>query len=191
MSAGRLIAVVGPSGVGKDSVIDGIIAARPDIGRVRRVLTRAPGLGGEDYDARTPEQFLTEAANGAFCLHWEAHGLHYGLPADVASDVAAGAIRVANLSRAVLGQASKVFDGFVVLNITADPEVLAQRLQARGRESADDISRRLARQVDAFPDGIDIVTLQNDGPLEDTVARALAALGLTNSKQDCGRTASV
>ena len=50
-SGGRLIAVVGPSGVGKDSVMAGLHGAIPDLHLVRRVITRAPDLGGEDYDA--------------------------------------------------------------------------------------------------------------------------------------------
>ena len=83
MNRGRLIAVVGPSGVGKDSVMAGLIAARPDMRLVRRTITRAPDLGGEDYDAVTPEAFAEAARNGAFCVHWSAHGLSYGIPADV------------------------------------------------------------------------------------------------------------
>ena len=42
--AGRMIAVVGPSGVGKDSVMAGLLEARPALRRVRRVITRAPVL---------------------------------------------------------------------------------------------------------------------------------------------------
>ncbi|MFC6760861.1 hypothetical protein ACFQFQ_17395 [Sulfitobacter porphyrae] len=41
MSAGRFIAVVGPSGVGKDSVMAGMVARARDLVAVRRVITRA------------------------------------------------------------------------------------------------------------------------------------------------------
>ena len=89
MSGGRLVAVVGPSGVGKDSVMAGIAAAAPGFRLVRRCITRAPGLGGEDYEPLTPAAFAARVASGGFCLHWEAHGLHYGIPAGVRDELAA------------------------------------------------------------------------------------------------------
>lgn len=40
MTTGRLFAVVGPSGAGKDTLIAAALAARPDLAIVRRVITR-------------------------------------------------------------------------------------------------------------------------------------------------------
>lgn len=71
-STGRMIAVVGPSGVGKDSVMAGIVAAMPDISLVRRIITRAPGLGGEQYDAVSVSEFEEMKAAGQFALDWGA-----------------------------------------------------------------------------------------------------------------------
>ncbi|KNG94232.1 phosphonate metabolism protein/1,5-bisphosphokinase (PRPP-forming) PhnN [Pseudaestuariivita atlantica] len=182
MRTGRLIAVVGPSGVGKDSVIAGLAAADPPLRVVRRTITRAPGLGGEAYDAVTPEAFDAMAARGAFCLHWGAHGLRYGLPAATVDDVRAGATCLANLSRGALKEAADVFPAVTVLNLTASPDTLAKRLAARGREETGDIAARLARSGADLPDGIDVITLANDGPLEDTIARARAALAARPSE---------
>lgn len=70
MTQGRLIAVVGPSGVGKDSVMAGIKRAMPAMHLVRRVITRAPDLGGEDYEAVTVSVFEKLARKGAFAVHW-------------------------------------------------------------------------------------------------------------------------
>ena len=176
MSAGRLIAVVGPSGVGKDSVMAGLAAALPALHLVRRVITRDPGLGGEDFDATTPEAFEAAAQDGAFCLHWSAHGLRYGIPAQVRRDVANGADCLANLSRGALTEAASVFPRLLVLDITATPETLARRLAGRGRESATEISARLAQAAKPLPPGLTVVTIPNDGPLQDAVARALTAL---------------
>lgn len=64
----------------------------------------------------------------------------------------------------------------MVLNITASPETLAHRLAARGREGEVDIARRLAQANKTLPDGLNIINLSNDGPLEETIARAAALL---------------
>lgn len=176
MSAGRLIAVVGPSGVGKDSVMAGMIAARPDMRLVRRTITRAPGLGGEDYNAVTPEAFDAAALDGAFCVHWTAHGLSYGIPADVLSDVRDGKDCLANFSRSALLQAGEIFPALIILNITASPATLARRLAGRGRETEAEIAARLAQADKCLPAGLNVVTISNDGALEDTITMALAAL---------------
>ena len=176
MNGGRLIAVVGPSGVGKDSLIDGLIAAAPALRRVRRVITRDAALGGEDFDPATPEAFAEAVQQGAFCLHWAAHGMQYGLPAGVLQTVRGGADCVANLSRSALPRAAEVFPRLVVLNVIAAPEVLDRRLAGRGRETAEEIAGRLAQASKPLPSGLDVVTVVNDGPLEHAVAQALAAL---------------
>ena len=43
---GPVIAVVGPSGVGKDSLMEALRQADPSIKLMRRVITRAPEAGG-------------------------------------------------------------------------------------------------------------------------------------------------
>lgn len=176
MTMGRLIAVVGPSGVGKDSVIAGLQAVRPHLGVARRVITRAPELGNEVFDPVTEAAFARARDRGDFVLHWGAHGLFYGIPAAVQAQVAAGQDMLANLSRGVLEQAQARFTRLTVLHLTAMDATLSLRLAGRGRETGTAITARLARQVDPFPDGLDVVTIPNDGPLASTVAAALAAL---------------
>ncbi|MBM2321198.1 MULTISPECIES: phosphonate metabolism protein/1,5-bisphosphokinase (PRPP-forming) PhnN [Marivita] len=176
MNPGRLIAVVGPSGVGKDSVMAGMIDANPEMRLVRRTITRAPGLGGEDYSAVTQDAFDAAAQQGVFCVYWTAHGLSYGIPADVLTDVEDGKDCLANFSRGALLQAAEAFPKMIVLNITASPATLAKRLAGRGRETEAEIAARLAQADKALPAGLDAVTITNDGALEDTINKALTAL---------------
>ncbi len=141
----------------------------------RRVITRSADAGGEDFEAATEDEFETLRAAGAFCLDWRAHGLRYGIPQSVQNRVAKGEEVLVNLSRDVLTEVAKVFPRASVLNITAKPETLAERLAKRGRETPEEIAARLSRRR-PLPDELDILTVHNDGPLEDTVVEALALL---------------
>jgi phosphonate metabolism protein PhnN/1,5-bisphosphokinase (PRPP-forming) len=157
------VVVVGPSGAGKDTLMARAREMLGDDGRfrfVRREITRPAEAGGEEHLAVTPEEFAARRAGGAYALSWEAHGLGYGIPADVAADVAAGRVVIANISRARIADAALMFPT-LALEITAPAEVLAARLAARGRETAEDIARRLAREV-TLPEGVRVARVMND-----------------------------
>jgi ribose 1,5-bisphosphokinase len=154
-----LILVVGPSGAGKDTVLSLARQALADDRRfrfVRRVITRPDGAGGEDHEAVSEAEF----AKLAFALSWQAHDLLYGIPLDITADLARGVVVVANVSRGIIAEAAARFPVRVV-EVTAPPDVLAQRLTARGRESAEDIAKRLARDV-TLPGQIEVDTVIND-----------------------------
>ena len=174
--SGRLIAVVGPSGVGKDSVMAAMAVADQRLGLVRRVITRPGSAGGEEFDGVDEARFEAMRAGDQFALWWQAHGLHYGIPARVDAELAAGRDMLANLSRGVLVAAQARFPGLAVIALRADPAVLAARLAARGREDASDIRRRLARAGSGLPEGVCAIEIDNSADLDATVQSALAAL---------------
>ncbi len=166
MPKGCFVAVVGPSGAGKDTIMDAARAALADDTRfhfVRRIITRPQMPGTEDHDSLDEAAFAKSADEGAFALHWQAHGLSYGLPKSLEDEIADGIVVVANVSRRVLGDIRRLYTSRSVVVITARPDVLAERLASRGRESREEIALRLAREV-SFDDGAaDVVTIDNSG----------------------------
>ncbi len=172
-----LVLIVGPSGAGKDTLLGAaapLLAEDPRFRFVRRVVTRAVEPDGEQHEPATEAEFTARRDAGGFALWWRAHGLLYGIPAAAVADVAAGLVVVANVSRAVVGEAASRFPARVV-EVTAPPDVLARRLAARGRLDAVDMARRLARGID-LPLPVERETVINDGTVAQGARRLMLAL---------------
>ena len=176
---GVLFLVVGPSGAGKDSLIAAARQALKDDPRfvfAKRAITRPRDAGGEPHEAVTEEEFAQRLDAGGFCLQWQAHGLHYGLPAQLADELDQGRSVIANVSRAVISEARARFNDVRVLLVTASADVLRARLKQRGRETPADIDLRLQRALADLPTGPNVVTVTNDGRLTDAARAFLAAI---------------
>jgi thymidine phosphorylase len=175
---GTFFFVVGPSGAGKDTLIDGVRTALAGEGYVfaRRVITRPANSVGEDHDAETPDGFARRAAAGEFLLTWQAHGLDYGLPAGLLNALAAGSHVVANGSRAMVAALAERVPGLVAVEVTAPHELVAARIASRGRETPEEVLARLARQVDPLPPGVLRQRVVNDGSLVQGIARFVQVL---------------
>lgn len=177
--AGRLIYLIGPSGSGKDSLLD---AARESMASrgcriVRRVITRSAEARGEAAQAVSVEDFDHMQARGEFALSWFANGLHYGIPKEIDLWLGEGHDVLINGSRGHLSQARARYPDLLVVLLSVDQAVLRERLLARGRESAEEIEARLSRNAQ-FADGLladnpSIILLDNSGSLEQTVASLL------------------
>lgn len=173
---GTFIAVVGPSGAGKDTLIRAALNCRPDLGAVQRVISRPLSAGTEDFDSVSDPEFSRRKVAGDFILDWQAHGLQYGIPATVRHDLKAGRHMFANLSRGAIAEARRLFDPMLVLVVTAPADVLARRLAERGRESADDIAERLRRAAFAAPEGPDVRVIENGGDLQAALGDLMTVL---------------
>ncbi len=160
---GRLVLVVGPSGAGKDTLLalareactgdDAVVFAQ-------RLVTREASAF-EDNASLTPAAFAQALDEDAFALHWEAHGLRYGLPRALDDEIRARRTVVANVSRTVVAVARAAYADVSVVLVTAPAEVLAARLAARARHSDGSLAERVNRSVaDPVPDA----TIINVGP---------------------------
>ena len=167
--SGLFVGIIGPSGAGKDSLLNYAreqLAADPRFVFVRRIVTRSPDTDLEDHDSMTSDAFEQALRDGHFALSWEAHGLSYGLPGDIQVDIAAGRVVIANISRKSVDAARAQFKHCRIISVTAPRDVLAKRLAGRGRESAADVEARLSRNAVSVS-GDDVSELDNAGALTD------------------------
>jgi phosphonate metabolism protein PhnN/1,5-bisphosphokinase (PRPP-forming) len=172
-----LMLIVGPSGAGKDTLLNAARKMLRDDNRfrfARRAITRAADVGGEDHEPVDAASFALRRAAGAYALTWEAHGLHYGISAEIGLELAADRVVVASVSRSVVAEAAHRYP-VGVIEITAPPELLSERLTSRGREGPGDIAERLARQVD-IEEELERVTIVNNGTIDEGARRLVAEL---------------
>jgi ribose 1,5-bisphosphokinase len=178
LGPGVFVAVVGPSGGGKDTMIRYArerLAEALAVEFVRRVITRPSDASSEDHDTTDGAAFDEAEKRGAFALSWSAHGLKYGLPASVDAAIAKGRVAVANLSRGELPALRARYSNVTIVEITARPEILAERLAARGRESSGEVLTRLTRAapIDHEPG---LIRIDNSGAREEAGERFVAVI---------------
>ena len=176
---GCLILIVGPSGVGKDSLIDGAreaLLGDPRFDFAIRDINRPQTAGGEAHRTVTDEAFIALEAAGGYVLSWQAHGLNYGIPKAYEAALSRGTCVVANVSRTVIEQARELYRPLAIIKISAPEDLLRQRLMARGREGAAEIEGRIRRAGEFDVNGPDVVELSNDSPLEIGIARLVNIL---------------
>lgn len=176
---GVFVPIVGPSGAGKDSIMSYArerLADMPSLHFVRRVITRPCDPNSEAHDTLDEAGFLAAEKAGRFALSWRSHGLCYGIPAEVEERLAQGDVVVANLSRGSVSEAVSRFRRVLPVLISVAPEILAERLARRGRETREEISARLARAAPEADLGAPFHEISNNGPPEEACEAFVAFL---------------
>ncbi len=158
----QLVIISGPSGVGKDTIIDALQARRRDPGYhyVVTCTTRPPRPGevpGVSYQFLTVREFQALRDAGELLEYAEVHGNWYGTPRhEVADALAEG--RDVILKIDVQGASAvkqRAPAALLVFLVPPSMEELFQRLRSRATETADELELRqrnaaieLARQGD-------------------------------------------
>jgi len=144
----RAFVITGPSGVGKGTLIRGVMDRVGDLELSVSATTRPPRVGevdGVDYHFLSRQQFDRRVAAGEFLEHADYAGNHYGtLRSELEDRLRAGRpvvleieVQGARQVREAMPEALQVF--------IAPPslEELRTRLIARGTDDAEEVERRL------------------------------------------------
>lgn len=145
---GTLFIVAAPSGAGKSSLVNALLAREPGIRLSVSSTTRPPRSGeidGEHYRFIDIERFQRDVKAGLFLEHAEVHGNFYGTPRSAVEPVLAGGDDVlleidwqgARQVSAAMPDCASVFI------LPPSREELERRLRNRGQDSAPVIARRL------------------------------------------------
>ena len=159
-SSTLLIVVSAPSGAGKTTLCDQVLARCPRVTRAITCTTRAPReteRDGMDYYFLDPATFSRRVQAGAFLEHATVHGRSYGvLKAEVLGRLRQGEEVLLNVdvqgaaSVRAAAQRDAELQGALVTVFLAPSSiaVLEERLRKRGTDSQEEIQRRLevARQ---------------------------------------------
>ena len=163
---GGLVYVMGPSGAGKDTLIN-YARARVDPAAVifaHRFITRPAAAGGENHITLSEREFAARRDAGLFALTWNSHGLWYAIGVEVDTWLSRGLAVVVSGSRAAWPTAQVRYSNLRGLVVDAPTAIRAARLIARGREDECAIRARLEREV-ALPFGERLQLVYNDGPV--------------------------
>lgn len=143
-----LIYVVGASGSGKDSLLSYArkkLNGDPRVIFAHRYITRPVDVGNENHIALSHEEFSVRLHSDLFALNWHSNGFHYGIGREINLWLEKGISVVVNGSREYLTEARQRYPDLLVVWIDVSRSVLQKRLLLRGRESAEEIERRLYR----------------------------------------------
>jgi guanylate kinase len=145
----RVFVITGPSGVGKGTLIRGLMERIPGLQLSVSATTRSPRAGerdGVDYHFLADEDFERRVRAGEFVEHAHYAGRRYGtLRSELEKRVRAGVPVVLEIEVQGARQVRAALPGAVLVFIAPPSlEALRARLAGRGTDDDQEVARRLA-----------------------------------------------
>ena len=171
MDGRNLFLIVGNSGSGKDSILanarDNWAKEKPALIVPSRYITRPESPETEKYHSVSVEKFKKMEEAGKFALKWISYGIHYGVSKDILRELEDGNLVIVNVSRQIIDLSRKNFPGVKVIFVKVPLDILLSRIRERGRETEEQIQKRVERaKKNVDLPGADFV-LENIGTIED------------------------
>jgi guanylate kinase len=159
-TAPKVFVITGPSGVGKGTLIRGLLERVPELELSVSATTRAPRPGeedGVDYHFLTSERFESRVNAGDFVEHASYSGNRYGtLRSELERRLAAGAGVVLEIEVQGARQVrASMPDAVAVFIAPPSLDALRARLVGRGTDSPEQVDERLRtaeRELEAQPE---------------------------------------
>lgn len=149
-----LMAISGPSGVGKGTLVKALLARRKDLIESVSCTTRAPRKGerdGREYFFLKREEFLSRIEKGDFLEYDEHFGNFYGTPKSFVKEALKEKSVILEIDVVGALNAKKEFPECVlVMIVPPSEEELKRRLKGRNSETDEEIERRLSRMEYEF-----------------------------------------
>ena len=144
-----LMAISGPSGVGKGTIVKKFLERRKEVGVSVSCTTRAPRTGevnGKDYFFITREEFLRRKDEGGF-LEWDEHfGNFYGTPKAFVEEQLKKRSLILEIDVVGALNAKKHFpDCALIMIVPPSVDELKKRLEGRQSETEEQVCSRLQR----------------------------------------------
>jgi guanylate kinase len=185
---GLLVVMSGPSGVGKDTIIERLLALDPNLSYSVSCTTRAPRPGevdGVHYTFVSREKFEELVKQDHFLEHASYNGNLYGTPA-AAVEAARAAGRDILLKIEVQGAQQvrrRVSDGIFIFIAPPNTEELARRQSGRSSGNEQDMTERLriAQKEMTYARDYDHVVVNED--LERAVSEVLGIIRRERERQ--------
>lgn len=191
--AGRLIYLMGPSGSGKDTVLQGVSDLLAGSAYLApRIVTRPLTLTEPNCVSVSLSEFEHMESCGLLAMAWRANGLAYGVFSDINDHLLAGWDVLLNGSRAYLQEARQRYPDLLPVLLTVESELLRQRLQDRGREDAEQVSMRLERNarfacgVGEGSNGVPVLVVDNSNDVDHAIQTLYVHLKQSDASERSG-----
>jgi phosphonate metabolism protein PhnN/1,5-bisphosphokinase (PRPP-forming) len=159
----KIVLIVGPSGVGKDSLLSYAKDELKDrINFVKRYITREADENEDNYHL-DDYAFEILKHNSFFISTWNVHNNIYG----ISKNSIINGLNIISISRSRVKDFENIYEKVYTMNITVSSDELRKRLNKRGRESKEEIEKRLLRS-DLKIDAKNLIKFDNSACFEES-----------------------